>query len=181
MNISVKFQLHPPYGFWGDDFFNIVSQIQHFSCHGNQSPLNQSNSAVWKKFIYMLGRGLLKEHFCKNFIKYICSETIINANFHISHYMSMIAIRVLIWLEQKNFFFFRSPSLSMLYMKFGKNPFHCFSGDVVWKCWWTDGWRTPAYTVSSPMSLRLRWLRWAKNQTVTPEKLDVIILKFKQL
>ena len=68
----------------------------------------------------------------------------------------------------------------MLYMKFGKNPLHCFSGHVVWKCWWTDGWRTPAYTVSSPMSLRLRWLRWAKNQRVTPEKLDVIILKFKQ-
>ena len=23
MNISAKFQLHPPYGFWGDDFFNM--------------------------------------------------------------------------------------------------------------------------------------------------------------
>ena len=66
----------------------------------------------------------------------------------------------------------------MLYTTFGKNPLHCFSGDVVWRCWWMDGWRTPAYTVSSPMSLRLRW---AKNQTVTPEKLDVIILKFEQL
>ena len=74
------------------------------------NPLNQSNSAVWKKFIYMLGRGLLKEHFCKTFIKYICSETIINANFHISHYMSMTAIRVLIRLEQKKIFFFVPPA-----------------------------------------------------------------------
>ena len=75
------------------------------------NPLNQSNSAVWKKFIYMLGRGLLKEHFCKTFIKHIYSETTINANFHISHYMSMIATRVLIRLEQKknNFFSFPRP------------------------------------------------------------------------
>ena len=104
MNISVNFQLHPPYGFWGDDFliffrkFNILVAMA-------TNPLNQSNSAVWKKFIYMLGRGLLKEHFCKTFIKYICSETTINANFHISHYMSMIATRVLIRLEQKKIFF----------------------------------------------------------------------------
>ena len=111
MNISVKFQLHPPYGFWGDDFliffrkFNILVAMA-------TNPLNQSNSAVWKKIIYMLGRGLLKEHFCKTFIKYICSETIINTNFHISHYMSMIATRVLIRLEQKkkNFFFFVPPA-----------------------------------------------------------------------
>ena len=26
MNISAKFQLHPPYGFWGDDFL-YFSQI----------------------------------------------------------------------------------------------------------------------------------------------------------
>ena len=179
MNISVKFQLHPPYGFWGDDFliffrkFNILVAMA-------TNPLNQSNSAVWKKFIYMLGRGLLKEHFCKTFIKYICSETTINASFHISHYMSMIAIRVLIWLEQKKIFFFVPPAYRCYIWNLVRirSDFHCFSGDVVWKCWWTDGWRTPAYTVSSPMSLRLRW---AKNQTVTPEKLDVIILKFKQL
>ena len=88
MNISVKFQLHPPYGFWGDDFLIFVRKFNILVAMAT-NPLNQSNSAVWKKFIYMLGRGLLKEHFCKTFIKYICSETTINANFHISHYMSM--------------------------------------------------------------------------------------------
>ena len=27
MNIPTKFQFHPPYGFWGEDFFNTCSQI----------------------------------------------------------------------------------------------------------------------------------------------------------
>ena len=36
-----------------------------------------------------------------------------------------------------------------------------FRGDVVWRSWQTtDGQRMPTYTISSPMSL---WLRWAKN------------------
>ena len=49
----------------------------------------------------------------------------------------------------------------MLYVKFGKNRPHSFRGDVVWKCWptTTDGRRMPAYTISSPMSLRLRWAK----------------------
>ena len=47
MNISAKFQLHPPYGFWGDDFWMFFFlQIYPFGCHGNQS-----NSKVWTKFI----------------------------------------------------------------------------------------------------------------------------------
>ena len=46
LNISAKFQVHPPYGFWGVDFWIFVLQIYTFSCHGNQS-----NSAVWTKFI----------------------------------------------------------------------------------------------------------------------------------
>ena len=46
MNISVKFQLYPLYGFCGDDVFNIFLQIQPFGCHGNQS-----NSEVWMKMI----------------------------------------------------------------------------------------------------------------------------------
>ena len=53
----------------------------------------------------------------------------------------------------------------MLCVKYGKNRLHGFRGDVVWKCWrrtdddeWTtNGRRMPAYTVSSPMSLRLWW------------------------
>ena len=61
MNISAKFQLHPSYGFWGDD---ISPQIQPFGCH-----VNSSNSAVLDKINNMLGIGLFKEHFCKTFAK----------------------------------------------------------------------------------------------------------------
>ena len=50
----------------------------------------------------------------------------------------------------------------MLYVKFGKNGLHGFRGDVVWKFWRTDGRRTPAYTISSPMSL---WFRWANKNS----------------
>ena len=49
MNISAKFQLRPPYGFCGDDFFNIFSRIYPFGCHGNQP-----NSAVWTKFVCLV-------------------------------------------------------------------------------------------------------------------------------
>ena len=115
MNISVKVQLHPPYGFWGDDFLIFFRKFNVFLAMAT-NPRNQSNSAVWKKFIYMLGRGLLKEHFCKTFIKYICSETTINANFHISHYKSMIATRVLVRLEQKKKIFFFVPPAYRCYM-----------------------------------------------------------------
>ena len=51
----------------------------------------------------------------------------------------------------------------MLYVKYGENRLQGFRGNVVWKCWWrtmTTDRRMPTYTVSSPMSL---WLRWAKN------------------
>ena len=53
----------------------------------------------------------------------------------------------------------------MLYVKYEKNRLHGFRGDVVWKCWQTtddgrtDGRRIPSYTISSPMSLRLRWAK----------------------
>ena len=60
MNIFAKFQLHLPYGFWEDDFWiffhkfslSVTNQIQQFG----------QNS-------YMFGRELLKEHFCKTFVK----------------------------------------------------------------------------------------------------------------
>ena len=37
----------------------------------------------------MFGKGLLKELCCKTFCLNICSEIVINANFHSSHYKSM--------------------------------------------------------------------------------------------
>ena len=49
VNISAKFQLHPPNGFRGDDFEFFFWQILNFSCHGNQS-----NSADWTQFIWLV-------------------------------------------------------------------------------------------------------------------------------
>ena len=55
-------------------------------------------------------------------------------------------------------------------MKYGKNRLHGFRGEVVWKCWWTDdgrsddGRRMPAYNISWPMNLRLRWAKQKKKK-----------------
>ena len=60
---------------------------------------------------------------------------------------------------------FRSPILRSLHMKYEFNWPSSFRGEDVWKCWRTtddrrrtdDGRRSHWYTISSPMSLRLRW------------------------
>ena len=66
---------------------------------------------------------------------------------------------------------FRSPILRSLHMKYKFNWPSSFRGEDVWKCWRTtdDGRRTDGrtdagrrshcYTISSPMSLRLRWAK----------------------
>ena len=64
MNITAKLQLHPTYGFRGDDFFFFFNFF-FFNCPGSQS-----NSGVWTlDKIHMFGRGLLKEQVCKTFVK----------------------------------------------------------------------------------------------------------------
>ena len=55
-----------------------------------------------------------------------------------------------------------SPILRSLNMKYEFNWPSGFRGEDVWKCWRTtdgrtDGRRSHWYTISSPMSLRLRW------------------------
>ena len=51
MNISAKFQLHAPYGFWGDDFLIFFCKfILSVVMATNQN----SNSAVWTKFIRLV-------------------------------------------------------------------------------------------------------------------------------
>ena len=60
---------------------------------------------------------------------------------------------------------FPSPILRSLHMKYEFNWPSSFRGEDVWKCWQTtddrrrtdDGRRSHWYTISSPMSLRLRW------------------------
>ena len=60
---------------------------------------------------------------------------------------------------------FRSPILRSLHMKYEFNWPSSFRGEDVWKCWRTtdgrtdDGRRSHWYTISSPMSLRLRWAK----------------------
>ena len=61
-NISAKFQLHPPYGFWGDDFLILFHK---FSLSVAMATIKFSSLDK----IHMIHRGLLKEHFCKTFVK----------------------------------------------------------------------------------------------------------------
>ena len=62
MNISAKFQLYPPHGFWGDDFWI-------FSLKFSILVANQSNSEPGLDKDNMFDRGLLKEHFYKTLVK----------------------------------------------------------------------------------------------------------------
>ena len=58
MNIYAKFQLHPPYGFWEDNFLNIFFENLAF-----QLPWQPIKISDLEK-IDMVGRGLLQKHFC---------------------------------------------------------------------------------------------------------------------
>ena len=162
MSMYARFQLHPPYGFLRRRCLNIFPNIYHLCCHGNKS-----NSGIWTKFIWMIEDYSRNISVKKNLNT--CSETAKIANFHFSYYKSMEAIsfhsnQSSYTIGTKNTII-RSPGLQMLYVKFGKNRFNGFRGDVIWKCWrttdgrTTDGRRMPAYTISSPMSLRLRWVK----------------------
>ena len=57
-----KFQLHPPYGFWGDDFLIFLANLSF------RLPWQSIKFRALDK-IHMFGRGLLKEHLCKTFVK----------------------------------------------------------------------------------------------------------------
>ena len=62
INISEKFQLHPPYGFRKVDFRIF---FRKFSLSADMAT-NQKSSGLDK--IHMFGRGLLKKHICKTFV-----------------------------------------------------------------------------------------------------------------
>ena len=61
MNMYAKFQLHPPYGFWGEDFWMFF--FQKFK-HLVAMATNQN-----QRKIHMAGRGLLQKYFSKKFVK----------------------------------------------------------------------------------------------------------------
>ena len=124
--------------------------------------------------IHMNHRGLLKKYFCKKKKNLnIYRETAKIASFHFSHYKSMETIschrtRVLIRLGQKTILFI---------------PHRCYVWNMVKISFMTseetsfenvdDGRRQmPAYTISSPMSLRLRWAKNRKTHQ-TPQNLEI--------
>ena len=64
---------------------------------------------------------------------------------------------------------FRSQIPRRLHMKFGFNRPSGFWGEDVWKCWHTThihpyGRQRPAYPISSPLNLRLRWAKFLNMQ-----------------
>ena len=131
-----KFQLHRPYGFWGEYFWTFFRKFTLYVAMA-------TNQIQRSDKIHMNCRGLLQKHFCKKNL-HICSETAKIANFYFSHYKSMETISFhsnhssyLIWTKNN---IICSPCLQMLYVKYGENQLHGFRGDVVWKCW--QWWRT---------------------------------------
>ena len=62
MNISAKFQLRPPSGFWGDDFLKFVRK---FSL--SVAIATSQYSGLDK--IHIFGREPLRKHFCKTVVK----------------------------------------------------------------------------------------------------------------
>ena len=61
-NISAKFQLYAPCGFWADDFLFFFT---NWALQLLWQPIKLRGLDKIDKF----GRVLLKEHFCKTFIK----------------------------------------------------------------------------------------------------------------
>ena len=150
--------LYHPNSFWGVDFWICFLKF----CILVAMVTNQIKRLQQKG---MFCRGPLKEHFCKTFFQNICIETAVNANFHFSHYKSMATVSC--------------HSNQSSYPIGTKNNSFLLPIDAICEIWWesaswlqrrcrlkmltttTDGRRIPAYTISSPMSLRLRW---AKNK-----------------
>ena len=56
MNISAKFHLHPPYGFWGEDLFRFFRKF-------SLSVAMATNQIQWFVKNYMFGRGLFNKYF----------------------------------------------------------------------------------------------------------------------
>ena len=115
--------------------------------------------------IHMNRRELLKKHFCWKKNLNICSETAKIATFHFSHYKSRETVNC--HSSQSSYpigtktQLFVPPSYRcymwnkerMGFTAAEEKSFENIDGR-------TNGRRMPAYTISSPMSI---WLRWANN------------------
>ena len=81
-NVMTKFQLHPPYGFWGEDFQIFFRKLSVSVAMATNHQIQRFGQ------IHMFSRTT-QGTFLKNFCKNICSEIEIKAYFHFSHYKSM--------------------------------------------------------------------------------------------
>ena len=162
MNMYAKFQLYPPYDFRGDDFFENLPFILPWQ------PIKFSDLDK----IQMNRRGLLKKHFWGKKSLNICSETAKIANFHFSHYKSMETISCHCnqssYLIRTKIVLFVPPTYicyawNMARIGFMASEEMSFENVGDERLTTMDGRRMPAYTMSSPMSLRLMW---AKNVTL---------------
>ena len=61
MNVSAKFQLYLLFGFCGDDFLILFCKFNIL--------VAMATNQIQRLIIDMFGRGLLKVHFCKTFVK----------------------------------------------------------------------------------------------------------------
>ena len=133
-------------------------------CHGNQS-----NSAIWTKFIWIV------EDYSRNIsvnqnILITCSETAKIANFHFSHYKSMETLsfhsnQSSYPIGTKNTLFvppaYRCYRWNLVRIGFMASAEMSFE-NVDGRRRTDDGRRMLAYTISSHMSLRLRWAKKLK-------------------
>ena len=107
--------------------------------------------------VCMLHRGLLKEHFCKEFVK----ASAVNANFHFSHYKSMATISCH---SNQSSYPIGTKTISFVpptyrcYMRNMARIGFMASEEMSFENVDDDG-RMPAYIISSPMRLRLRWAK----------------------
>ena len=108
----------------------------------------------------MVGSGLLQKHFSKTFVKISAFNTEINANFHFSHYKSIETISChsnqrSYPIGTKNHNYSLPPPIDAIceIWKESASEEKLFENDDGRM---DDRRRMPAYTISSPMSLRLR-------------------------
>ena len=90
MKMYTKFQLHPPYGLWEEDFFFFFFFFFFFENLPFMLPWQPIKFSDLDK-IHMKRRGLFKKYFCKKILN-ICIETAKLVNFNFSHYKSMAII-----------------------------------------------------------------------------------------
>ena len=145
MNISTKFQLHPPYGFWGEDFWIFFR----------------------KKFIWLIEdhSGNISVKLLSKYLQWDSSKCQFSFFPIISQWQLYVAIatRVLIRLGQKTIVFvppsYRCYMWNMARIGFMASKEMSFENvDDERMDDDDDGRKTmPDFTISSPMSL---WLRW---------------------